>query len=281
MTLSHHSPQALPTTQRMTGHLELRTGSGALLGDTRVRLLEMIERHGSISQAAKRVPLSYKAAWDAVEAMNRLSDRPLVLRVTGGKSGGGTQLTDHGRRLVALYRAVQAEQQIALDRLSQCLASLPGGDVQAVQRLMRGLALRTSARNQFNGTVCGLREGPVDFEVQVQVDEGLAIAAVVTRGSALALGLRLGSAVVALVKSSSLLLFTDPALRLGARNQLWGTVTRLVDDKVNCEVTLDLDAGRQATAVLSREIADGLDLQVGVRACAAFKVSSVVLVALD
>jgi molybdate transport system regulatory protein len=35
-----------------------------------VRLLEAIDLYGSISQAAKHVPLSYKAAWDAVDAMN-------------------------------------------------------------------------------------------------------------------------------------------------------------------------------------------------------------------
>ena len=54
------------------------------------RLLEAIDLYGSISQAAKHVPLSYKAAWDAVDAMNNLADTPLVERSTGGKAGGGT-----------------------------------------------------------------------------------------------------------------------------------------------------------------------------------------------
>jgi len=49
-------------TTRLTGHLEVSTELGALLGDKRVRLLEAIEQHGSISQAAKHVPLSYKDA---------------------------------------------------------------------------------------------------------------------------------------------------------------------------------------------------------------------------
>ncbi|MBP8218908.1 MAG: LysR family transcriptional regulator, partial [Aeromonas sp.] len=43
--------------------LEVETEFGAFLGDTRIRLLEAIAIHGSISQAAKKVPLSYKAAW--------------------------------------------------------------------------------------------------------------------------------------------------------------------------------------------------------------------------
>ena len=164
-----------PRRPRLTGHLEVSTDLGAFLGDTRVRLLEAIAEHGSISQAAKHVPLSYKAAWDAVDAMNNLADQPLVLRSTGGRAGGGTLLTEHGRRVVAMYRAVEAEYQQALDRLAGQFADAPGGDVPAFQRLLRRMSVRTSARNQFVGTVCGLRDGPVDFEVLVRLDEHLAM----------------------------------------------------------------------------------------------------------
>ena len=72
------------------GKLSLDTAMGAFLGDTRIKLLEAIALHGSISQAAKTVPLSYKAAWDAIDAMNNLAPEPLVIRTTGGKHGGGT-----------------------------------------------------------------------------------------------------------------------------------------------------------------------------------------------
>ena len=77
---------------RLRSRLEVDTEFGSFLGDTRIRLLEAIDKHGSISQAAKAVPLSYKAAWDAIDAMNNLADQPLVVRSTGGKNGGGTLL---------------------------------------------------------------------------------------------------------------------------------------------------------------------------------------------
>lgn len=268
-------------TPRLTGRLEVSTELGNFLGDTRVRLLEAIGLHGSISQAAKHVPLSYKAAWDAVDAMNNLADQPLVARTTGGRAGGGTVLTEHGRRVVAMYRAVEAEYQLALDRLAGQFADAPGGDVPAFQRLLRRMAVRTSARNQYVGTVSGLREGPVDFEVLVRLDEHLELAAVVTRTSAEALGLAIGAEVIVLVKSSSLLLLTDPTLRISARNKLWGTVSRIVTGPVNAEVTLDLGAGRSATAVVTRESVENLGLAEGERACAAFKVSSVILAVID
>jgi molybdate transport system regulatory protein len=266
---------------RLTGRLDLRTEQGHYLGDTRVRLLEEIGRHGSISQAARHVPLSYKAAWDAVDAMNNLADQPLVERTTGGRAGGGTVLTAHGRRVVAMYRAVEAEHQQALDRLAGRLADAPDGDVPALQRLLRRLAVRTSARNQFAGTVSALRDGPVDVEVLVQLDDALAIAAVVTRTSADDLGLAIGSEVVALVKASSILLLADGSPRLSARNQLWGQVSRIVRGPVNAQVTLDLGGGRSASAVVTDASVDSLALAEGMRAGAAFKASSVILAVID
>lgn len=275
------TPVSRQLAPRLTGRLEVQTDLGSFLGDTRVRLLEEIERHGSITQAAKRVPLSYKAAWDAVDAMNNLADHPLVERSTGGRAGGGTRLTDYGRRVIALYRAVEAEYQQALDRLSERFHDLPGGDAMAFRRLLRRMAVRTSARNQFVGTVSGLRDGAVDCEVLVRVDEGLELAAVVTRESVESLRLAIGAEVVVLVKSSSLLLYTDPAVRLSARNKLWGTVQRLEDGPINAEVVLDLGRGRSATAVVTHEAVESLGLKVGMPAGAAFKVSSVILAVVD
>jgi len=272
---------ATRATPRLTGQLELRTELGTFLGDTRVRLLEQIERHGSISQAARHVPLSYKAAWEAVEAMNNLAERPLVDRSAGGRDGGGTRLTDHGRRLVAMFRAMQGEYQQALDRVAARFNDVPTGDLQDFRRLLRRLSLRSSARNQFVGTVSGLRAGPVDFEVLVRVDEGLELAAVVTESSARQLDLAIGREVAVLVKASSVLLHNEPGLKLSARNQLWGTVARIVDGPVNCEVVIDLGAGRSAVAVVARETVPALGLEPGARACAAFKVSSVILAVVD
>ncbi|HNO89171.1 MAG TPA: winged helix-turn-helix domain-containing protein, partial [Rhodocyclaceae bacterium] len=91
-----------PIHHKLVGTLTVDTEFGTFLGDTRIRLLEAIERYGSISQAAKAVPLSYKAAWDAVDAMNNLAEEPLVERSVGGKHGGGTSLTEYGQRVIAL-----------------------------------------------------------------------------------------------------------------------------------------------------------------------------------
>ena len=87
---------------RLRSKLEVDTEFGSFLGDTRIRLLEAIEKHGSISQAAKAVPISYKAAWDAIDAMNNLADQPLVVRSTGGRAA------ELDRHIVGQARAKKA-----------------------------------------------------------------------------------------------------------------------------------------------------------------------------
>lgn len=271
--------------RRWLGRLDLAAPGGAQASARRIRLLEAIAEHGSITRAAKAVPLSYKAAWDAIDAMNNLAERPLVERSVGGRQGGGTRLTDAGRELVATYRAIETEQQRALDRLAapQGRARAPSperGDAQQLGLRLRRLAVRTSARNQFAGTVAQLRAGKVGVEVVVALDAQTHIVAGVTRESARSLGLEAGSAVLALVKASSVLLAVGDA-RTSARNHLSGTVSRVVTGPISAEVTLALPAGRSVTAGITRDSLDRLALAKGSPASALFKASSVILVALD
>jgi len=272
---------------RLLGELKLCTEVGPFLGDTRIRLLEAIDRLGSLSQAAKSLPLSYRAAWDALDDMNNLAESPLVIRTTGGKHGGGTQLTPYGRQTVALYRAMEAEYQQTLSRLQAAMPEPLAEEGSAVKearefrRLIRRLSMKSSARNQFLGTVVAVRTGPVDFEVALELDDHQQIHSVITRESAESLGIQLGSELYALVKSHSVLVFTDKSLKLSARNQLWGEVVRLHRGPVNTEVVLVLPGGKSLCAVVTSDSVEQLGLAEGQRACAAFKASSVLLCSYD
>ena len=179
---------------RLTGRLEVSTELGSFLGDTRVRLLEAIGVHGSISQAAKHVPLSYKAAWDAVDA-NEQPGRP---------AAGGAHHRWPCRRRHGADRARPARGGDVPRRggpsTSRRWTGWPGSLPMRQAAISAGLPAPAAAHvgaaparaTSFVGTVCGLREGPVDFEVLVRLDEGLELAAVVTRTSAEALGLAIG-----------------------------------------------------------------------------------------
>jgi molybdate transport system regulatory protein len=273
MTAPHH---------KMTGRLTIETTVGDFLGDKRIRLLEAIDEHGSISQAAKVVPISYKAAWDAVDAMNNLAPEPVVLRSAGGRRGGGTELTAFGRRLIAFYRALDQEYQAALENLSSKLERNGVPDVAGFRSTIRRMSMKTSARNQFAGPISQIKEGAVDAEVTLQLDPELELTAIVTRESAENLGLAEGRDVLAFVKASSVLLIAEPDARVSARNRFRGTIADIHEGPVNAEVSIDLPGGRHViTAIITDASVKRMGLAVGQAVTAAFKASSVFLVAVD
>lgn len=267
-----------PVHHKLLSKLSVDTEFGAFLGDTRIRLLEAIDRYGSISQAAKAVPLSYKAAWAAVDAMNNVADEPLVERSTGGRHGGGTVLTTYGRRLVAMYRAVEQEYQGALDRLAERLGEGGASDVRQCQSLLHRMSVKTSARNQFTGPVSAMSEAPLGFEVRIRFDQTNELVAIITRESAENLGLRIGTEVHAFVKATAVALATDPENRPTAFNYLWGTVDRVLEGAMNVEVSVSLAGGRIVTAVIAPDSLSELGLEVGRRCCALIEATGVTLV---
>ena len=103
------------------------------MGPGRAALLSHIARTGSITSAARAMGMSYRRAWQLVEAMNKSFAEPLVVTEVGGKRGGGAAVTALGRRLVALYRAMEnkASSAIATDlrRFARHLRKSPGGRV--------------------------------------------------------------------------------------------------------------------------------------------------------
>lgn len=65
---------------------------------------------------------------------------------------------------------------------------------------------KTSARNVMCGKVVKVIEGPVNAEVDVEIADGTAVSAVITRESAKKLGLKAGSHACALFKASSVII---------------------------------------------------------------------------
>ena len=265
--------------RRLQAHLEVETEAGAVLGGTRIRLLEAIARFGSISKAAQRIPMSYKAAWDALDDLNNLADFPVVERSIGGAGGGGTTLTEYGRKLVAMFRAVEDEYQAAMDHLHNEAARTDLEDKAAFQRLLRRIALRTSARNQFSCTVSRIQAGRVSAQVFLALDRDCELEAQITTDSVKHLGLSPGREVIALVKAPAVFLLSDPDTRTSVGNHLSGIVSRIHEGSVNAEVVVDLPLvrTRHVTSVVTMQAVASLRLKVGSTVTAAFQATSVIL----
>jgi molybdate transport system regulatory protein len=253
--------------------LSLRRADKAFLGGDRIDLLEAIDRFGSITRAAREVGVSYKTAWDAVDAMNNTAERPLVERAAGGLGGGGTVLTDEGKEAVRLYRVLQDEHQRFLGRLEERL-----GDVGRFYSLVRRVAMKVSARNVFLGKIAELRKGAVSTEVSLSLKEGETLCSVITNESAGTLGLKAGMEAYAFFKASAVILGKDlHDAKLSARNLLCGTVDWIIHGPVNAEVTVLLPGGSVLTAIVTEQSAKRLLLAKGDHVCALVKASSVIL----
>jgi len=77
------------------------------LGPGKAELLGHLDETGSLSEAARRMKMSYMKAWLLVQVMNRSFRKPLVVAERGGSRGGGATLTESGRRALALYREME------------------------------------------------------------------------------------------------------------------------------------------------------------------------------
>ena len=83
-------------------------GGQIAFGPGKADLLVHLAETGSISEAARRMEMSYMRAWSLIKVMNRSFQMPLVAALRGGVSGGGAELTSTGRRVLRLYRRMEA-----------------------------------------------------------------------------------------------------------------------------------------------------------------------------
>ena len=252
--------------------LAFRSSGRTAIGRDRIKLLEAVGQHGSITKAAQAMGISYKSAWDAVDAMNNLLPRPAVAAQTGGKRGGGAVITEDGQALIAAFHLLQS-------RFARAAALLADGNAPVDPlSLLWSLGMKTSARNAFRCVVEQVRPGSVNVEILLRLNETVTLAAIVTAESAADLGIVQGAEVSALIKASFVLLAVgEQAPAVSTRNRIPGTVSRRDDGAVNSEITLDIGGGKSLIAVVTRESADQLDLTPGMPCWALFKASHVIL----
>lgn len=273
-TMSSPSPPR-SARRRLELHAALRVSVGGQdLGDQdRIGLLRAIAEHGTLTRAAQVIGISYKGAWDALNAMNAHAGQPLVERVTGGRGGGSTRLTPHALRLVERYEQVEAAHQRFMRLLSDGAMNL-----DEEFSLLKVLNMKTSARNQWIGGVDAIRAGAVNDEVELRLEGGARVVAIITHESTEALGLRLKQSVIALVKSSAVVLATDLGdAKLSARNRFEGRVTAISPGAVNAEVMVQTDGGLPVVAIVTQASIAGLGLSLGAAVSVLFKASDVIL----
>ncbi|WP_321363339.1 TOBE domain-containing protein [Pseudomonas extremaustralis] len=220
----------------------------------RIALLGHIAEQGSITRAAKSAGLSYKAAWDAIDELNNLAQKPLVERSVGGRGGGGARLTAEGERIWRLYQRLQVLQ-----------AEVLGTDEAASDfNLLGRLMLRTSARNQLHGQVIAIEPHGRNDRVRLQLTGGLTLDAQITHDSTQRLELETGVEVVALIKAGWLELHAADTPATPGHNCMSGVIeTILGADDGPSEVRIALPNGPVLCALAQPDALEALGAAEG------------------
>lgn len=88
-------------------------GAEKFFGPGVCELLERIRDTGSIQAAAAQMEMSYTKAWKILNRAERGMGVALITRVTGGKKGGSSTLTEAGEKAVADFRVMEARLMAA------------------------------------------------------------------------------------------------------------------------------------------------------------------------
>jgi len=234
--------------------------------DKRIDILRRIGEGGSISEAARRAGVSYKAAWQAIETLSNLAGTPLVEKAVGGSGGGGAVLTPAGRRVLEAAAMLHKARGDVLALLE------PGAHGTRASAGLAAMALRTSMRNQFPCVVKTVSARGGLVRVGLELRSGGLLYARITRESAQLLQLKRGLHVLALCKATAVRV----APQIGpaeSRNVLMGTVIRASRSAHGGEVALRLQGGMSLVGFLEKD----QKLKVGDRAMASMEESGVVV----
>ena len=260
------------------GQLWFSQAGENVLNESRIALLEKIEETGSITQAGKAVGISYRTAWITIDHLNSIADSPLVERTTGGKRGGGTQLTSHGQNLVKAYRTIQTEHAKYIERLRHGIE-----DFDRFLHLTRKIALKTSARNQVFGVVESIRKDSLNAIVELNLKSGDKLISQITLAGLESLGLRKGEEAYALIKANWICLEHPQPSKKGkashkkTSNQLIGKIISIQKGENTAEVVIRLKGGNNLVSVLSLKSLRDLKLELGKAICVKFNASDVIL----
>ena len=116
----------LPGAPHISFRLRVRQSDRIAVGPGKIALLEAIEATGSLSAAARTLDMSYRRAWLLLDELNACLRSPAIISVQGGAAGGGSRLTDAGRRLVATYRRIERTAEAACSDDLQDLVAMLG-----------------------------------------------------------------------------------------------------------------------------------------------------------
>jgi molybdate transport system regulatory protein len=256
----------------LDAELTLRVGDTLLANAKRIELLRQIGLTENLTRAAGIAGYSYKGAWDTIEQMTQLTGGSLLERHAGGRGGGRTRLTERGRQLLANFMLIQGEHARFIARLNRVANGL-----DADYAVQTGIAMTTSARNQFGALIVSVARGPVNDQIGLMIDGRLLLIASITHDSSTDLKLETGAKVFALIKASSVELHPAGYVKSAPCNVVEGSVRSLTRGEQRSEISIAIDEGPVLVCTVSNPQVDTLRLDIASRVSCVIDASNIML----
>ena len=137
--------------------------------------------------------------------------------------------------------------------------------------------MQISARNQIVGVIENIINGAVNSEVELKLKGENKIVSIITNSAVDNLDLNKGDEVVAVIKSSNVLLSTETNLKLSARNSLKGTIEAINVGAINAEVIVNIGNGDKVVSIVTLNSIEKMNLKVGISVDAIIKASDIMI----
>lgn len=240
----------------LDGRFWLKKDDKNFLGSGRVELLKRIDTTGSMNAAAKEMKMSYKAAWERVNSMNELADKPLINRQTGGKGGGGTKLTPYAYELIATYERLNELHSQFIERFSQAADS-----PEHLEKILNRLFLSTSARNQLLCKITHISYDNIYAKISLKLNDSQELISTITATSMENLNLSIGDDVYAIIKSSDVEISKELPTDEEHTNVVQGIVTQMQSNETRAEVSIQVDKKKALVSILTHQEVE--DIKIG------------------
>jgi len=226
---------------KVEGKLWIDINGLGTAGQVRIRLLELIAETGSINKAAQTIGMSYKGVWDNINTLNQIFGKDLVERKTGGKGGGGTILTEHGKNLIKTYNHYSRIHELYLTDISQMNC------IDAVIKNVTSDGYAVAETKGEETVACVLLDSDI----------------------------KSGDSVNLFIKPSDIILLDSDNFESSARNLLRTKVKSVTISEGKADIVLTTDKNTTISVLITQASAEKMNITKGKEIFAMFKTASV------
>lgn len=226
----------------------------------RIELLKSIAQTGSISAGAKDMGKSYKWAWDSIDQMNSHSSSDLVSKSSGGKGGGGAEITPFAIELIDYYddlkRIYQNKVESYQERFNQAFENR--SFTKDIASTLHG----SVSKIECNEDVCEVAIAYGDAALKAKCKKTM--------------NLSEGDAISFMVESNQVII-AKQAVEISAQNLLVGEIIEIVEDGKKVYLTLRLSTEEELKVLITMDSLTQLSLKLGQTCFAYFKTYNITI----